>query len=126
MRVVLIPVGAVCGALIFGAMFVLGACLTFWTVGSGEMANAFTYGGNTMTSYPLNIFGPWLRRALAFVIPLALRDVLPRPLPARQARPARVPARFQLAAPVVALGVRDRSPGSVWRISVRHYRSTGS
>ena len=57
-----IPVGIVCGALIFGATFVLGACLTFWTVGSGEMTNTFTYGGNTMTSYPLNIFGPWLRR----------------------------------------------------------------
>ena len=103
----LIPVGAVCGALIFGAMFVLGACLTFWTVGSGEMTNAFTYGGNTMTSYPLNIFGPWLRRTLAFVIPLAFVDVLPRPLPARQARPARVPARLPAARSRRRARVRD-------------------
>ena len=72
-----------------------------------EVANAFTYGGNTMTSYPLNIFGPWLRRLLAFVIPLALRDVLPRPLPARQARSARLPDRVPVARARRRARVRD-------------------
>ena len=97
------PVGAVCGALIFGATFVLGACLTFWTVGSGEMTNAFTYGGNTMTSYPLNIFGPWLRRTLAFVIPLAFVTYFPGLYLLDKPDPLGFPRAFQLLAPVVAL-----------------------
>ena len=124
-RVVLIPIGAVCGALIFGATFVLGACLTFWTVGSGEMTNAFTYGGNTMTSYPLNIFGPWLRRTLAFVIPLAFVTYFPGLYLLDKPDPLGFPTVFQFLAPVAALAFAALT-GFAWRTSVRHYRSTGS
>jgi ABC-2 type transport system permease protein len=124
-RVLLLPIGAACGAVIFGATFVLGACLTFWTVGSGEVSSAFTYGGNTMTSYPLNIFGPWLRRALAFVIPLAFVTYFPGLYLLDKPDPLGFPMAFQLLAPVVALAFAAIT-GLLWRTSVRHYRSTGS
>jgi ABC-2 type transport system permease protein len=124
-RVLLLPIGVVCGAVIFGATFVLGACLTFWTVGSSEVTNAFTYGGNTMTSYPLNIFGPWLRRTLAFVIPLAFVTYFPGLYLLDKPDPLGFPREFQLLAPVVALAFALLT-GFAWRTSVRHYRSTGS
>ncbi len=125
LRVILLPVGIVCGALIFGAMFVLGGCLTFWTIGSAEVANTFTYGGNMMTSYPLNIFGPWLRRLLAFVVPLAFVTYFPGLYLLDKPDPLGFPSAFQFLAPVAALAFAALT-GFVWRTSVRHYRSTGS
>jgi ABC-2 type transport system permease protein len=124
-RVALLPVGLVCGAVIFGAVWVLGACLTFWVVGGTEVSNAFTYGGNSMTSYPLNIFGPWLRRALAFVIPLAFVTYFPGLYLLDKPDPLGFPTAFQLMAPVVALAFAALS-GFAWRFAVRHYRSSGS
>jgi viologen exporter family transport system permease protein len=125
LRVALLPAGIVCGAVIFGATFVLGGCLTFWTVGSGEIANTFTYGGNTMTSYPLNIFGPWLRRLLAFAVPLAFVTYFPGLYLLDKPDPLGFPTAFQFLAPVVAIGFAALT-GAAWRTSVRHYRSTGS
>jgi ABC-2 type transport system permease protein len=125
LRVALLPVGVVCGAFIFGATFVLGGCITFWTVGSAEVANAFTYGGNTMTSYPLNIFGPWLRRTLAFVVPLAFVTYFPGLYLLDKPDPLGFPTAFQFLAPVAA-AVFVGITGYAWRASVRHYRSTGS
>jgi ABC-2 type transport system permease protein len=125
LRVILLPVGIACGALIFGATFVLGGCLTFWTIGSAEVANTFTYGGNTMTSYPLNIFGPWLRRLLAFAVPLAFVTYFPGLYLLDKPDPLGFPTAFQFLAPVVALAFAALT-GFAWRSSVRHYRSTGS
>ena len=122
---ILLPVGIVCGALIFGATFVLGGCLTFWTVGSAEVANTFTYGGNMMTSYPLNIFGPWLRRLLAFAVPLAFVTYFPGLYLLDKPDPLGFPTVFQFLAPVAAFAFAALT-GFAWRSSVRHYRSTGS
>jgi ABC-2 type transport system permease protein len=124
-RVLLLPVGVLCGAVIFAATFVLGACLTFWLVGGAEVTNAFTYGGNTMTSYPLNIFGPWLRRMFAFVIPLAFVTYFPGLYLLDKPDPLGFPTAFQLLAPAVALAFAAAT-GLAWRTAVRHYRSTGS
>ena len=37
----------------FGALFIIGATITFWTVDSIEIVNIFTYGGSEMISYPI-------------------------------------------------------------------------
>ena len=46
------------GAVSFFCLFVTFACIQFWTSDASEVANAFTYGGNTVTQYPLTVF-PW-------------------------------------------------------------------
>jgi len=46
----------------YGALFVFGATLSFWTTEALEIVNIFTYGGTTMASYPMNIYTDWLRR----------------------------------------------------------------
>ncbi|MDZ4827381.1 MAG: ABC-2 family transporter protein [Actinomycetota bacterium] len=124
-RVALLPVAVVCGAFVFGATFVLGACLTFWVVGSTEVASTFTYGGNQMTSYPLTVFGPWLRRMLAFAVPLAFVTYFPGLYLLNKPDPLGYPQWFQFAAPLVT-AVFVVTAGLVWRTAVRHYRSTGS
>ena len=43
----------VAGSAIFFCLFVIFSCVQFWTTDASEFANAFTYGGNTVTQYPL-------------------------------------------------------------------------
>ena len=90
----------------------LGACLTFWTVGSGEVSAAFTYGGDTMTSYPLNIFGTVAAPPARVRDPARVRRLLPGPLPPRQARPARLPGRASSSSRPSLRRVRGVAPGS--------------
>jgi ABC-2 type transport system permease protein len=125
LRVALLPVAIVCCAFVFGATFVLAGCLTFWTIGSSELGNGFTYGGNAMTSYPLDIFGPWLRRMLAFAVPLAFVTYFPGLYLLDKPDPLGFPTAFQFLAPVATFAYTALT-GFVWRTSVRHYRSTGS
>ena len=53
------------------------SCIQFWTSDASEVANAFTYGGNTLTQYPLTIFPAELVKALTFVLPLAFVNWYP-------------------------------------------------
>jgi ABC-2 type transport system permease protein len=124
-RVVLLPVGIVCATVVFAATFILTSCLTFWLVGSAEVHAAFVYGGNSMTSYPLSIYGPWLRRIFSFVVPLAFVTYFPGLYLLDKPDPLGFPTAFQFLAPVAALAFAALT-GAAWRFAVRHYRSTGS
>ena len=67
----------VAATVIFTAVFIALACIQFWTIDSAEVANAFTYGGNTVTSYPLTIFPSEVLKAMTFVLPLAFVNWYP-------------------------------------------------
>jgi ABC-2 type transport system permease protein len=112
----------VSGVFIFTGIFILMATMCFWTIQGLEVANIFTDGGREMAQYPLNIYQKWVSRFFTFVIPFGCVNYLP------------------------LLYILDRSEGNsvlymltplagcafllpclfVWRIGVRHYRSTGS
>lgn len=124
-RVVVVLTMPLSGALIFAAVWVVGHTMAFWTTRGGEAINAFTYGGNALTTYPLQIYGPWLRRLLAFVIPLAFVNYLPALYILDKPDPLGVPAVLRFAAPVVA-AVAALVAWNVWSAGVRRYRSTGS
>jgi viologen exporter family transport system permease protein len=124
-RVLMTGTIAISGGAIFSAVFIVGACVTFWFVGSSEFANAFTYGGQSMTAYPLNVFGPWLRRVLAYVIPLAFVAYLPGLYVLDKPDPLGLPTVFRYLSPLVAVGSL-LAARAVWHFAVRHYRSTGS
>nr|BFE78013.1 hypothetical protein GCM10020093_006140 [Planobispora longispora] len=51
-RAWMIPVMIVCGLVIFTSIFTLGGALQFLLTDAPEVANAFTYGGSTLTQYP--------------------------------------------------------------------------
>jgi ABC-2 type transport system permease protein len=89
-----------------------------------EATNSFTYGGNFLTQYPLDIFAGWFRRLFAFVIPIADRQLLPGALHPRQADGAMAPA-LRFASPLVALA-SVAVAAIVWRAGVRRYTSRGS
>lgn len=112
------------GMVIFGSIWVVGACIAFWTTDGGEFTNAFTYGGNFMAQYPIDIYSAWLRRFLAYIVPLAFVCYFPALFILDKKDPLGLPRFLELASPVVAL-VAAAIAGGVWRYAVRHYRSAG-
>lgn len=113
------------GALFFLGLFLFKAAVCFFTVQSVEATNVLTYGGQEMAGYPMHIFGPWLRRAFVFVVPLAFVNYFPalylldKPSPTGTHHVLAAIA-FPLCAIVLTVG------WGAWRHGVRHYQSTGS
>jgi ABC-2 type transport system permease protein len=114
--------GGVCA---FLGVLVLQATSAFWTVDALEVWNAFTYGGVTMSQYPLAIYRSWFRAVFLYVIPIGCVSYFPGVAILGHADPLGAPAIVGWLAPLagpafLGLGL------AVWRIGVRHYRSTGS
>ncbi|MFD9608573.1 ABC transporter permease [Streptomyces sp. NPDC004288] len=125
LKVLLLPVTVVCGAVIFGAVMVVGASTLFWMQDAAEVTNSFTYGGNTLLQYPPTIFAQDLVRGVVYVVPLAFVSWLPALYVLGRPAPAGVPDGAAFAAPLVA-AVACGVAGLAWRAGVRSYRSTGS
>jgi ABC-2 type transport system permease protein len=125
LRLVLVPLTIVSATVIFGAVWVATSSIVFWTVGSGEIANSFTYGGNLVTQYPVDAFGAWLQRFVVFVVPVAFVSYLPAAFILGKPVVLGLPSWIGVLTPVVA-GAAALVARAVWRTALRRYRSTGS
>ena len=124
LRVLVLLVSLPSAAVIFASIWVVGSCLAFWTTDGGEFTNAFTYGGTAMAQYPFDIYAPWLRRLLGFVIPLAFVCYFPALYVLDKPDPLGLPHFLDFCSPAVAAAAAVVA-GSIWRFAVRHYRSAG-
>ncbi|MFI5731919.1 ABC transporter permease [Kribbella sp. NPDC051587] len=122
---IMLVVGTLAGALIFGSFFVLGAAFQFIAIDSAELANSFTYGGRTLTQYPLTAFGKDIVRAVTFVVPLAFVNFYPVLFVLGKQAPLGLPSWIGLLSPVAA-AVMVALAALGWRGGLRRYRSTGS
>jgi ABC-type uncharacterized transport system, permease component len=123
-RIVMLVVMVPAAIVIFGSVWVVGGCLAFWTTDGGEFTNAFTYGGNFLAQYPVDILSAWLRRFLAYIVPLAFVCYFPALYILDKPDPLGLPRFVDFLSPAVAL-VAACVAGFVWRFAVRHYRSAG-
>ena len=124
-RLALLAVTPIAGAMIFGAIFVATATVAFWWIESGEIANGLTYGVLNFTQYPITIYGALFRRLFAYAAGFAFVAYYPTLALLDRADPLGAPALLGYASPAVAL-VAVGAAGLMWRTGVRHYRSTGS
>jgi len=124
LRVVVLLVSLPSAVVIFSSIWVVGACIAFWTTDGGEFTNAFTYGGTSMAQYPFDIYSTWLRRLLGFVIPLAFVCYFPALYALGKADPLGLPRFLEFCSPAVAAASAIVA-GLAWRFAVRHYRSAG-
>jgi ABC-2 type transport system permease protein len=118
-------VAVVSGTVIYGALWVLTSSIVFWTVDSQEVASAFTYGGFTLSQYPIDVFGSWLRRLVTFVIPIAFVAYLPATEVLDKRDALGLPGWFGWASPAVAVAL-TLVARTVWTAALRRHRSTGS
>jgi ABC-2 type transport system permease protein len=109
---------------IFGSVWIVGACIAFWTTDGGEFTNAFTYGGTTMAQYPFDVYGAWLRRFLGYFVPLAFVCYFPALYVLGKPDPLGLPRVLDFLSPAVAAAAACVA-GFIWRFAVRHYRSAG-
>ena len=124
-RVLMIPVAIVAGAVIYGAVWVALVTVSFWIVDAIEFVNAFTYGGNFLSQYPLDVFAFWLRSLVVFLLPVAFVAYFPALYVLDKPDELGFPEALRFASPLVAV-VAWVAAGAIWGAAVRHYRSVGS
>ena len=124
-KIALLAMAVIGGVCLFIGLMILEATSAFWTTETLEVWNAFTYGGVTMSQYPLEIYRPWFRRFFLFVIPLGCVSYLPGVAILGRPDPLGTPVPLQWVAPLVG-PVFLAMCLQVWRFGVRHYQSTGS
>lgn len=124
-RSAMLLVMTVTGVAIYSSIWILGTTIAFWTTDAREVTNAFTYGGSFVASYPINIFGGWTRRLLAFVVPVAFISYFPGLFILGRRDPLGTPGALAFVTPLIAAGLIFLSI-RLWQFGVRHYRSTGS
>jgi viologen exporter family transport system permease protein len=124
-RVGVLMLAVVAGAFIFAGVWIALATIAFWLIDSQEVANSFTYGGNYLAQYPINIFGPWLRRLVVVVIPIAFVAYFPSLYVLGKEDELGLPRGLQFVSPLVAV-VTAIAAGLLWRTAVRRYRSVGA
>ncbi len=109
----------------FGALFVIGATITFWTVQPIEVVNIFTYGGCEMMSYPMHIFPNWMRRFFTYILPAIFLNYYPALYFLDKADPLHMPRWVSFLSPVVGAGIFIGALG-FWQFGIQHYKSTGT
>ena len=124
-RVLLALVAPLAGTVFFASIFVASATVAFWWVESGELGNALTYGGRDFTSYPVTVYGGFFRAVFAYGLGFAFVAYYPALALLGRPDPLGLPGWVGWAAPAVA-GLAATGAAAVWRVGVRHYRSTGS
>ncbi len=111
--------------LFFGALFMIGATITIWTVESTEAMNIFTYGGGYLMSYPMNIYGDWLRKIFTFIIPAIFLNYYPALFFLSKPDPFGMPYFVHFLAPGVGFLVFTLAL-LFWKFGLKHYQSTGN
>ena len=124
-KVAVLAVALVSGTIIYFAIFVLGAAFCFWTVQAKEATHVFTYGGDGLASYPLDVYRGSVRRFFTFVVPLAFVNYEPALYLLGRPDPLGLPDAARLLSPVAALAMAALARFG-WQQGVRHYQSTGS
>lgn len=123
-RAAMIPLAIVSGTVIYAGVWVALATIAFWIVDAIEFVNAFTYGGNFLSQYPVTIFGRWLRGLVIFVVPIAFVAYFPALYVLDKSDDLGLPDWLRFASPLVAIVVA-LAARLVWENAVRHYRSAG-
>jgi ABC-2 type transport system permease protein len=123
-RALMVPLAIVSGVLIYTGVWIALATIAFWIVDAIEFVNAFTYGGNFLSAYPITIFGRWLRNLVLFAIPIAFVAYFPALYILDRPDELGLPDALRYASPLVAL-LTVIVAKLVWENAVRHYRSAG-
>ena len=124
-EVLLVVLTVASATAIYGSLWVITTAPTFWVVDALEMSNSFTYGGQHLAQYPIDVMGRWLRRIATFVVPLASVAYLPACRLLDKPMPFHLPRWVAWTSPLVATAAVLLARAS-WSLAVRHYRSTGS
>jgi ABC-2 type transport system permease protein len=108
------------GTIIFGSLFIIYADICFFTLEGLEFMNILTDGAREFGSYPIDIYGKTVLRLCTFLVPYTLFQFYPFLYIT-----GRSEQWWYMLLPIV--GSLFFLPAYLlWRIGIRHYKSTGS
>lgn len=108
------------GTVIFAGLFTIYASLCFFTTEGLEFINIFTDGGQEFGRYPLSVYGEGILKFFTYVVPLAVFQYYPLLYILGRSTNAIYPF-------MPVFGILFLIPCYLlWRIGMRHYKSTGS
>lgn len=108
------------GTALFSGLFVIYASICFFTTEGLEFMNIFTDGGREFGSYPISVYGEKILKFFTFAVPLALVQYYPFLYLVGQAK-----AWWYAITPLGAW-VFLVPCALLWKVGLRHYKSTGS
>lgn len=124
-RVALVGLAVLGGACLFYGLLMLEGTLSFWSTETLEIMNTLTHGGNFAGQYPISIYRRPFRRFFTYVVPLACVTYYPGLVIVGRVDPWAAEAVVAWLAPLAGFAFLAASL-ALWRVGVRHYRSTGS
>ncbi len=124
-KILYLPLVIISQVVVFGALFMAGSTLTFWSVKPIEAVNIVTYGGTEMMTYPMSIYPPWLRRFFTYALPFIFLNYYPALFFLNKPDPLGYPVFAPFLAPVAAIVVMALCY-QFWLFGLQHYQGTGS
>ena len=108
------------GVVVFSGLFVVYAALCFFTTQGLEVMNIFTDGGREFGRYPLEVYGQGILKFFTYVIPMAWFQQYPLMYLLGHST-----SKWLMVSPLVCFLFLIPCY-LLWRIGLRHYKSTGS
>lgn len=124
-KVIYLVIVLISQVVVFGALFMAGSTLTFWTIKPLEAVNIVTYGGTELITYPMSIYPGWLRRFFTFILPFIFMNYYPALYFLDKPDPLGFPIFAPFMAPIAAILIMFLAT-RFWRFGLRHYQGTGS
>ena len=113
------------GVLIQGGVFIFFAALSFYFVETNSIREIFYWNMRKFAGYPISIYNKLIQSLMIYVIPFAFVNYFPAQFLLRKPDMEAYPQIYMYMPPVVGLVVYLLAYG-FWRVSVRHYTSTGN
>lgn len=117
LTLILMMIGTI---IIYAALFILKAGITFFTTQSLEIMNIFTDGARDLAQYPLSIYHKWVQNFFTYILPIALVNYFPLLYVIGKSD-----NKFYIILPIIAT-LFVIPCYIVWKIGLRKYKSTGS
>lgn len=113
------------GVLIQGGTMIFFSALSFYFVETNSLRKIFYWEMRKFAGYPIGIFNKLLQFIIVFIVPFAFVNYFPAQYLLRKPDGTDYPEFFMYIAPLVGIAVYLLAY-LFWRISVKHYKSTGN
>lgn len=113
------------GVLIQGGMFIIFSSLSFYFVETNSIRDIFYWNMRRFAGYPISIYNKLIQVIMIYVVPFAFVNYFPAQYLLRKPDMKEYPEIYLYIAPVVGI-VIYMAAYAFWRISVKHYKSTGN
>ncbi|MDE6233588.1 MAG: ABC transporter permease [Lachnospiraceae bacterium] len=113
------------GVLIQGGMFIIFSSLSFYFVETNSIRDIFYWNMRRFAGYPISIYNKLIQVIMIYVVPFAFVNYFPAQYLLRKPDMKEYPEIYLYIAPVVGI-VIYMAAYVFWRISVKHYKSTGN